>query len=162
MPRRCVLEAARSRARPRSVRTASAPRASARQALRSTSPSSTSRSIRRVTPLLLRITSSASWRIRIRRSGAWAIVSERVVLADRQVVLGSQLLVEATDDPGVGEQERAPRREARVAWFERSFDRLGDGHGRDATPRDRAEGTLLRQPYPNARGDQRQLSESNR
>ena len=44
----------------RLVRTASAPRASARQALRSTRPSLTSRSIRRVTPLLLRMTSSAS------------------------------------------------------------------------------------------------------
>ncbi len=75
IPRRWVGDASRRRSRPRSVRTASAPRASARQALRSTSSSSTSRSIRRVTPLLLKITRSASGPIRIRRPGARARVS---------------------------------------------------------------------------------------
>ena len=75
MPRRWVRDACRRRARPDSVRTASAPRASTRQALRSTRPSATSRSIRRVTPLLLRITRSDSWRIRMRRPGAWAMLS---------------------------------------------------------------------------------------
>ena len=75
MPRRWVRDAARSRRMPASVRTASAPRASETQALRSTSPSSTRRSMSRVTPLLLRTTRSESWRIRIRRPGASAMFS---------------------------------------------------------------------------------------
>ena len=59
----------------RSVRTASAPRASVTHVSRSTRPSATSRSMSRVTPLLLSRTWSASWRIRIRRPGASAMVS---------------------------------------------------------------------------------------
>ena len=54
---------------------------------------------------------------------------QRVVLGEREVVLGAQLLVHAAGDPGMGEQERSPRGEARVAGGQRSSRGLGDGHG---------------------------------
>ena len=43
-------------------------------------------------------------------AGASASWQQRVVLGERQVVLGAQLLVEAPRDAGVGAQERPPRR----------------------------------------------------
>ncbi len=73
IPRRWVRDAARRRRSPASVRTASAPRASVVHELRSTRPSATSRSISRVTPLLLSTTWSARRRIRSRRPGASAM-----------------------------------------------------------------------------------------
>ena len=58
---------------------------------------------------------------------------ERVVFADRQVVLGSQLLIEPTDDAGMRLEERAPRREPLVARLERSLHGRSDGHDDGAT-----------------------------
>ena len=46
------------------------------------------------------------------------MVEQRVVLGERQVVLGAQLLVEAPGHAGVGLEEGAPRLEARVARAE--------------------------------------------
>ena len=87
----------------------------------------------RVTPLLLSSTSSARRPIRIRRSGGLGDRQQRVVLGERQVVLGAQLLVESARHAGVRQQEGPPRGEPGVAGCERSCDRLGHGHGRDAT-----------------------------
>ena len=101
---------------------------------RSTRPSATRRSISRVTPLLLRITRSASWRIRIRRPGASRDGEQRVVFGERQVVLGPQFLVEAAGDAGVRLEEGPPRLEPWIASRQWPGDPRGDGHGRDATP----------------------------
>ena len=60
---------------------------------------------------------------------------QRVVLGEREVVLGAQLLVQAPGDPGMREQERSPRGEARVAGGQRSSRGLGDGHGWMLPPR---------------------------
>ena len=48
-------------------------------------------------------------------AGRLGELEEGVVFGERQVVLGAELLVEQPLEAGVGEEERAPRREARVA-----------------------------------------------
>ena len=111
----CATPRAGGRARP-AVSTASAPRASDRQASRSTRPSSDeSVDEPRHAALAEQDDLSASWRIRMRRSGRVGDGQQGVVLGERQVVLGAQLLVEAPRDAGVRLQEGAPRVESRVA-----------------------------------------------
>ena len=73
----------------------------------------------RVTPLLLsrmRVGQGAHADAPAGRPGDG---EQGVVLGEGQVVLGAQLLVEATRHPGVGLQEGAPRLESRVAGGER-------------------------------------------
>jgi hypothetical protein len=48
-------------------------------------------------------------------AGRLGELEERVVLGQRQVVLGAELLVEQTLEAGVGGEEPAPRRDARIA-----------------------------------------------
>ena len=115
MPRRWVRDAARIRVRPRLGQDRlRATRVGRGRSPRSTSPSFTSRSISRVTPLLLEdhlVGEQAHPDAPPGRSGDR---EERVVLGQRQVVLGSQLLVEPPRDPGMGDEEGTPRGEARV------------------------------------------------
>ena len=61
-------------------------------------------------------------------------VEERVVLGERQVVLGAKVLVEAARHAGVRLEEGAPRGESGIVCCQSPGDRLGHGHGRDATP----------------------------
>ena len=82
---------------------------------RSTRPSATSRSMSRVTPLLLRSTAVGQLAHPDAPLRGLGDRQQRVVLGERQVVLGAQLLIQAPRDPGVGAQEGAPRLEARVA-----------------------------------------------
>ena len=97
------------------MRTASAPRASDRQTSRSTSPSSDQAVDEPGDAALAEEHAVGQLAhpdppVRRLRDG-----QQGVVLGERQVVLGAQLLVEAARDPGVGLQERAPRLEARVS-----------------------------------------------
>ena len=64
---------------------------------------------------MLRITRSASWRIRIRRSGASAMVSSASYSASDRSCSARSSSSRRRDDPRVRLQERAPRLEARVA-----------------------------------------------
>ena len=75
---------------------------------------------------------------------------QRVVLGERQVVLGAQLVVEPAGDPRMRLQERTPRLEPRVLRGKRSdVGSLNDGHGIDATPSARGDDWLTTQRYPN-------------
>ncbi len=59
---------------------------------------------------------------------------QRVVFAERQVVLGPQLLIEPSRDPRVGDQERAPWQESLVAGGD-GMEGIGVRHRPDPTPR---------------------------
>ena len=115
MPRRWVGVAARRRRRPARVSEAHCPRRSSSQVTRSTSPSATSRSTRRVTPERDRSSRSASSLIRSRRSVGGGELDEDVVVGQGEVLLGLELALELAHHASACARRKALQAAARVA-----------------------------------------------
>ena len=130
MPRRCVVDAARSRSRPAvgqhglgaaSVRLAGA---SLHEPIEHEAIDQTRHAALRQDHVIGQMAHADPPVGRLRDG------QERVVLGEGEVVVGAQLVVETARDPGMGHEELAPWSKARIACGERALDRLGgDGHG---------------------------------